>query len=212
MEEAAMSKVRGIAILACSAAMLLVPAGTAGAVAAVQGNVRCAVGSSTVHLAPPAIDFGRDQTPPPRPWNASRVTFSAPVTACRGTNPADPAPGGITHGTLDLKGRLKHHDCLNFDGMRVRLKLRLFNAGGALVARSNVGTTTDFSVSDVGVYPLVDTFTFAGSVRPGARGFGSSPVSMTATTNGDYLAHVCSGDSLSSFVLGSGVLSIGHPA
>ena len=71
----AMNTTRVTAILASTAALMLIPTSSAGAVATVQGDVQCAVGASTVHLAPPAIDFLRNSTPPPRPWNPSRVTF-----------------------------------------------------------------------------------------------------------------------------------------
>jgi hypothetical protein len=208
-----MKNARSLAILVGALVVLLPAQATAHAAPVpILGDLRCAVDQSQVLLDPPAI-AGERLPDLPRPWLASRVTFSAAASACRGSSPTSPAPGGIDHGVLVAKARVRHRSCDNLGAMRPRFTIQWFDAGGARIATTHVATATTVTHPP---FPSTDPtwwFTFTGTVRIRAKAFGSAPVSLTLKTDGNFISHVCSGDHLDSLpTLVGGMLTVGNPS
>ena len=91
-------------VLATAAA--LVGPTNAGAAPVITGDLKCSIGATQMRFDPPLVLLAGNTNP-----TKSRDTFAATLSACRGSTAATPAPAGIHHGLIELKGRLKHNSC-----------------------------------------------------------------------------------------------------
>jgi hypothetical protein len=208
-----MKKFLGVVIAVCAAVALTGIPSAQAAKPPVRGDLRCTVASASVHLDPPVLYFVDRQLPPSARHGSSHVSFMSQVSACRGASDSSPAPAGIDHGVVELRGSVKHHDCSNLNSMRLTVKLQLFDASGALVGRHNASTQTTVVTQDpMSSFPMW-TMVFAGTMRPpGGRLFGGEPVTMTGVTSGGAVMHICQSSVLDSLDLHDVTLSVGNPS
>jgi hypothetical protein len=168
---------------------MLTPAAAA-AKPPVTGDVSCAMQGSIEFNPPLDYQKGRTGRPTPPPERDAKVTVTGTLTGCTGAqaggNPKKPGP--LHHGELIARGMMVDHSCgtLSLHGVTVsKVKVRWFNAGGALVGVTK-GTTGTVIVSGLGE-GLPSTWTgppsqvFPPTVAPGfidfAASLGSDPTS-----------------------------------
>ena len=200
----------------------LPPSTNAGArMVAIHGDLRCSVGQSQLKFDPPLVIVHNGDR-----RTKSRDTFTSSVTGCRGSTPTSAAPGGITSGVMELKGRLRQNNCVDLsapgsagvflDGRQL-LRVTWYDASGRRVGRNRywavpAGLTlifdnfaNNFPVSPIATVPLTST------VRSTAKAFGGEAVSTRVPLDlTDFSVRCVAGPVVAVPLLG-GDIAIGNP-
>jgi hypothetical protein len=186
------------------AGSLAVP-GAAGALPVLHGDLKCSVGDSPMQFSRPLTNPAFNPQPPP--VRSATLRYSAPVTACRGTTPTTPAPGGIHHGVVELKGRVYKSNCAKVPSAP-KLKLTLYDASGTqVVARSHLKPV---AVADYSALPIY-TFTFSGPLKSSAKSFGGEVISLQIAFDGNDFNSRCLTSAVTTIPMFDSEITIGNP-
>lgn len=186
------------------AGSLAVP-GAAGALPVIHGDLKCSVEDSPMQFSGPlTYSFLNPQPPPVR---SAKLRYSAPVTACRGTTPTSPAPGGIHHGVAELKGRVYKSDCAKVPGAP-KLKLTLYDVSGTqVVARSHLKPIPEADFSTPSAY----RFAFSGPLKSTAKSFGGETITLQVAFDGNDFNNRCTNSAVTAIPMFAGEITIGNP-
>lgn len=185
----------------------LAVSGAAGALPVIHGDLKCSVGDSPMQFSGPlTYSFLNPQPPPVR---SAKLRYSAPVTACRGTTPTTPAPGGIHHGLVELKGRVYKSDCAKVPGAP-KVKLTLFDENGTVVARSHLGKPLGGVFHNFPVDPIW-IVTFSGPLKSTAKSFGGETLTLRVAFDGNDFNDRCTNSAVTAVPMFDGEITIGNP-
>jgi hypothetical protein len=162
-----------VAMVVVAGAMTLGPASTAVAARPpISGAVSCSVTGAALTFAPPLQN-------PESAAKTSRASLSGTVGACSG--PAStPAPGGIDHGVLVGRDRLRPATCNVLDDLSLNVSVKWYDTSGR-----GLGTTRvrgiGVVISRPGFYEPW-TFAFSGSATDRSKAFANEPAAVAFTT------------------------------
>ncbi len=218
----------GAARLVIAAAMVLATAAAlvgptnAGAAPVITGDLKCSIGATQMRFDPPLVLLAGNTNP-----TKSHDTFVATLSACRGSTAATPAPAGIHHGLIELKGRLKHNSCEDltavpgYGGTSLygpqRVRLTWYDAGGSRIGRAPFGAEERSLILsyDLGAYPWplspIATIPFSGTLRSRARAFGGEHVAIGIPHDLTAFSVRCAAGPVAAIPLLAGEITIGNP-
>jgi hypothetical protein len=189
----------------------------------ISGDLLCVIGATPMSFTPALVLAANNPLP-----TKSRDTAVATATACRGTTPSTPAPGGIHHGLIELKGRLKQNSCedltavAGYSGTSLfgpqRLRVTWYDASGKRIGRTPFGAEErSLMLSyDLPGYPSplspIATIPFSKTLRSGAKAFGGERVVVAIPHDLTAFSLACAAGPVAQIPLLAGVITIGNPS